>query len=161
MVRAPTNSEIRSYLKSYNSNFAFGGLGACFVLFQVIATANGRFLKTLPIFLLIYPTIALAWYIQRKVEYIAVDLEKKTLDSISFLGLPRKRIPIASMIHIGTRNMFVGGLTVMTVTYVLPNGKKKTVNAGGKESLDSNLQKILDALVEINPSLRIPHELRR
>jgi hypothetical protein len=57
--------------------------------------------------------------------------------------------------------MLVGGLTVMTVTYVLPNGKKKMVNAGGKESLDSNFQKILDAIVEINPSLRIPPELRR
>jgi hypothetical protein len=57
--------------------------------------------------------------------------------------------------------MFAGGLTVMTATYVLPYGKKKTVNAGGKESFDSNFQKMLDTFVEINPSLRIPPELRR
>jgi hypothetical protein len=157
---ASANNEIRSYLKPYNSNFAFGGLEACFLLFQIIATSNGRFFKTLPIFLLVYPTIALAWFIQRKIEYIAVDLEKKTLNSISFLGLPRKTIPVTSMVHIGTRGMFVGGLTVMSVTYIAPNGKKKTVNAGGKESFDSNFQKLLDPLIEINPSLRIPPELR-
>jgi hypothetical protein len=155
-----TKNEIRSYLKSYNSAFGFGGIGACFLLFQIIAISNGRFFKTLPAFLLIYLVIGFAWYIQRKVEYIAIDLEQKTLNSISFLGLPRRKIPVASMTHIGTRGMFAGGLTVMTITYTLPDGKKGTVNAGGKESLDSNFEKILDTLVEMNPNLHIPPELR-
>ena len=156
-----TDSEIRSYLKPYNADITFGIFAVGAFLIQLIAASNGRFVKTFTVFLLIYLSIAIIWHAQRRGTFIAVNLDKKTLDAVAAFFLPRKRIPIGSIIHIGTRGMFVGGLTVMTATYVLPNGKKKMVNAGGKESLDSNFQKILDALVEINPSLRIPPELRK
>jgi hypothetical protein len=154
-----TNNEIRSYISSSSTNMFLAVFVSGFLLLQLIAISNGRFNKTLPIFLFIYAATIFIWYMQRKYAYIAIDLNKKTLNGASFFGFPPNKIPINSIIHVGTRSMFVGGLTVMTVTYILPNGKKKTVNAGGKESLDSNFQKILDALVEINPKLYVPTEL--
>jgi RsiW-degrading membrane proteinase PrsW (M82 family) len=155
------NKEVRAYMKSSNANIAFGGMGICFVVLQLIAISSGTFTKTLPIFLAIYVILGVVWYVQRKGVYIAVDMDKETLNGARFFGLPPKEIPIASIIRIGTRGMFVGGLTVMTVTYLLPSGKEKTVNAGGKQSFYAvQFQKILDALVEINPKIHIPSELR-
>lgn len=147
-------------MNTSNADITFGGIGICLVMVHLIAISNGRLFITLPAFLLIYPTVFILWRLLRRAIYIAVDLEKKTLNGALFFGFQNK-IPIASIIHLGARGMMLGGLTVMTVTYVLPNGRKKIVNAGGKESLDANFSKILDALVEINPNLQIPSELRR
>jgi hypothetical protein len=155
------NDEVRSYLKSSNADIAFGGIGICLLILQLISIASGTFIKSLLMFLIIYLVLGLIWYSQRNGEYIAIDLDKETLNGARFFGLPSKKIPIASITHIGTRSMFAGGLTVMTVTYVLPNGQERTVNVGGKQSLDSRFQNILDALVEINPKLTIPSQLRK
>jgi len=155
------DNEIRSYLKSSNTDITFGAFAIFAFVIQLIAASNGRFLKTLAIFLLIYAALALIWYAQRRSTYIAVNFKKESLDAVATFFLPRRSIPIASIVHIGTRGMFAGGLTVMAVTYILPNGRKKTVNVGGKESLDQNFGKILDALVAINPKLDIPAELRK
>jgi hypothetical protein len=155
------NNEIRSYLNPSNGNITFGAFGVGFLFLQLIAISNGRFLKKLPVFLLIYPAIALVWYAQRKSTYIAVDLDKQTLNGSAVFFLPVRKIPIASITHIGTRGMYLGGLTVMAITYISPNGKKKTVGVGAKQTLDEvQFQKILDALVELNPKLHVPSELR-
>ena len=51
--------------------------------------------------------------------------------------------------------------TVMKITFQTIDGKKRTVGVGAKQTLDKvQFQKILDALVNINPSLQIPPELR-
>jgi len=148
-------------MKSYNYNTFLAVFCVGFFLLQLIATSNGRFFKALPIYLVANVVAIFIWYMQRKYAYIAVDLEKNTLNAASFFGLPSKKIPISTINHIGTKGMYAGGMTVMTITYILPDGKMKKVLCGGKESLDANFQKILDALVEINPKLHVPAELRK
>jgi hypothetical protein len=160
-ITMSASNEIRSYISSSNTNVVFGGMGICFVALQIISLARGLFTKTLPIYLVIYAVIAVIWYTQRRNAYMAVDLDKKTLSGIPFFFLLRKKIPITSITHIGTRRMFAGGMTVMTVTYTLPDGKKSTVNAGAKQSFDPiSFHEILKAIIKINPKLQIPPELR-
>lgn len=56
--------------------------------------------------------------------------------------------------------MFVGATTEIEITYRLPSGRQHTVGYGTTNFLNpTDLQKVLDALVDINPSLRLPHEL--
>jgi hypothetical protein len=55
-----------------------------------------------------------------------------------------------------------GAWTVMEVTYGKSNGSTKKVGVGAKETLDKvKFQELLDAIVTINPTLRIPPELRK
>jgi hypothetical protein len=58
-------------------------------LTQLIAASNGRFIKTLPMFFLIYLSIAFIWHAQRRGTFIAVNLDKKTLDAVAAFFLPR------------------------------------------------------------------------
>jgi len=90
---------------------------------------------------------------------IAVDPETKTLRA-SNLFIPTKRIAIDSITHIGTRGMFVGAATEIEITYRQSDGRKKTVGYGTKNFLDpKDLKRFFDALIRINPGLRIPNEL--
>jgi hypothetical protein len=52
------NTEIRSYRKPYNADITFGIFAVGAFLTELIAASNGRFIKTLPEFLLIYLSIA-------------------------------------------------------------------------------------------------------
>ncbi len=62
--------------------------------------------------------------------------------------------------HIGTRGMFVGAATEIEITYRKPDGRKHTVGYGTSNFLNpKDLRRVLDALVDINPSLRLPPEL--
>ena len=56
--------------------------------------------------------------------------------------------------------MFVGAATEIEITYRKPDGRKHTVGYGTTNFLNlKDLRTVLDTLVEINPSLRLPHEL--
>jgi CHASE2 domain-containing sensor protein len=90
-----TDTEIRSYLSPYNADITFGIFVVGALLIQLIAASNGRFIPTLPAFLLIYLSIAFIWHAQRRATFIAINLDKKTLDAVATFFLPRKRIPVA------------------------------------------------------------------
>jgi hypothetical protein len=69
-------------------------------------------------------------------------------------------ILIDSITHIGTRGMFVGAATEIEITYRQLDGTKKIVGYGTKNFLDpKDLKRVFDALITINPSLRVPIEL--
>ncbi len=54
-----------------------------------------------------------------------------------------------------------GSWTVMEITYRTVEGRLTKVGVGAKETLDKlDFQKILDSIIEINPNLHIPPELR-
>jgi hypothetical protein len=56
--------------------------------------------------------------------------------------------------------MFAGAATEVEITYRKPNGREKTVGYGTTTFLNpKELRRVLDALVKINPSVHIPHEL--
>ena len=49
----------------------------------------------------------------------------------------------------------------MEITYRTVEGRLTKVGVGAKETLDKlDFQKILDSIIEINPNLHIPPELR-
>ena len=57
--------------------------------------------------------------------------------------------------------MFLGAMTVMTITYRKLAGKEVTVRSVSKQSYDkASFHKVMDAIAELNPKLYIPPELK-
>lgn len=155
-----SNKELRAYLNPNIGNITFGGFFIGFILLQLLTMLAGTFIRTLPVFVCIYLVIAIVWYAQRHYFYIALNIENQTLYGTKFFGFGRQ-IPIASIIRLGSRGMFLGAQKTLTITFLKNKGKSSTVLFGSPSSLDSvQFHKILDKLVELNPRLEIPCELR-
>jgi hypothetical protein len=101
----------------------------------------------------------LVWIASRYGTFIAVDPERKTLRASNFF-IPAKPILVGSITDIGTRGMFAGAATEIEITYRKSDGRKHTVGYGTTNFLNhKDLRRVLDALSDINPSLRLPREL--
>jgi hypothetical protein len=120
----------------------------------------GRFFTVWPVIVFISLALWFLWIASRRGTFIAVDPQRAVLRASEFFLKPRE-IPIARITHIGISGMF-GLWTAMDVTHQKPDGSKKTVGCGAKETLEKvQFQKVLDAIVAINPNLQIPPELRK
>ena len=129
------------------------------LVFIFVSLSNGRFLSVWWLPLLMFIGLGLIWVASRRGTFIVVDLNRKTLHASNFF-IRTRSIPIESITHIGTRGMFVGAATEIEITYRKPDGRKHTVGYGTTNFLNlKDLRTVLDTLVEINPSLRLPHEL--
>jgi hypothetical protein len=152
-------NEVKSYVRSRIVNGLIGIMAAYPLVMIVVSIFNGRVVIVWPIIVIVSLALWLLWIAARRGTFIAINLQRGVLRGSAFFLKPRE-IPIASITHVGTSGMF-GGWTVMEVTYQRPDGSKKTVGFGAKETLDKvSFEQILDALVRINPNLRIPPELR-
>jgi hypothetical protein len=128
-------------------------------IYTLVSIVNGRFLVVWWFPLTFAAGLLLVWMASRHGTFIAVDPERKTLRASNFF-IPTKRIPIGSITSIGTRGMFAGAATEIEITYRKSGGRKHTVGYGTTSFLNhKDLRRVLDALLDINPSLRLPHEL--
>lgn len=151
--------EIRSYVSPRLANGAVGYIAACFLIMAAISVLVGRMLETWPLFVLIGAILYFVWLGIRRGTFIAIDSTQRTLRGSGFF-LRGRAIPIEAITRINARGIFLGAWTTMTVTYRKPGGNPKTVEVGIKEGFQ-NFDRILDVLVDINPKLRIPSELRQ
>ena len=100
------------------------------------------------------------WILMHPKSYISVDKTVGVFRSFAF-GFRSREIPISAITHIGVRGTFLGAMAVMTITYRNPSGKEVTVRSVSKQSYDkASFHKVMDAISELNPRLRIPTELR-
>jgi len=153
-----TDKEIRSYVSSSVAN-GIVGIMAVYpsIMILVVLSMGNVFALWLPT--LIFLALILLWVALRKGTYIAIDLEEDTLDGSAVFFPPRK-IPVSSIVDVGVGSMFLSW-TVMKITFQPPHGEKRTVGVGVKQTLDKvQFRGVLDALVRINPKLKIPTELR-
>jgi hypothetical protein len=133
-------------------------IGFSFMLLAGILVGN--FTRVLSLAAFVYPAIWLLWTASRRGTFIVINLNKKTLQGSNFF-IKTTPIPIETITHIGTRGMFGGAATEVEITYTTPNGQKMTIGYGARNVLNPpELQKILKALVTINPALQIPSELQ-
>jgi hypothetical protein len=131
------------------------------IILTIVSISNGRFFKVFWLPALVFFFIWLFWYTSRRGTYIQVNTARKTLSASNFF-IKTKEIPIGSITHIGTRGMYVGAATLIQITYEKPSGRTQTLGYSRTNYLDhTNLKKILEALVSINPKLTIPSELRK
>jgi hypothetical protein len=153
-------SEIRSYISYRLANGLIGVMAAYPLVAILVSIFNGRFFTVWPVIVFISLALWFLWIASRRGTFIAVDPQRAVLRASAFFLKPRE-IPIARITHIGISGIF-GLWTVMDVTYQKPDGSKKTVGCGAKETLEKvQFQKVLDAIVAINPNLQIPPELRK
>jgi hypothetical protein len=153
-------NEIRSYAYSSVMNVAIGIFSLYPVILLIVSVGNGSVSVVWPTIAAIAAAIVVLWIVSRRGAYISINTTDKTLSSAVF-GLKTRSIAISSITHIGTRGAF-GGWTVMQITYRQSNGKERTGGYGAKQTLErKSFQEILDALVNINPNLHIPSELRK
>jgi hypothetical protein len=121
---------------------------------------HGTLTKTFWLPITIFVFLFLFWYASRWGNFIVVRRDKQVLEASNYF-FRTKSILIKSIVSIGTRSAFAGSAIEMEITYLKPGGKKKVLGFGTKNLLNrADLQKILSALVEINPKLHIPAELR-
>lgn len=154
------NNEIRSYADKRLVNGLISIMAAYPLVAFFVAILNGRFLKVWPVIFVISMALWVLWIASRRGTFIAVDSQRALLRASAFFLRPRE-IPIPLITHVGISGMF-GLWTVMDITYQKSDGSKKTVGCGAKETLDKvTFQKVLDAIVAINPTLHIPPELRK
>lgn len=155
----PNSNEIRSYVSSNVANGLVGIMALYPLVMILVALSRGNLFNVLWLPAFVFFVLVLLWLALRKGTYIAIDPQKDTLIGSAFFFPPRK-ILISSITHVGVGRMFLSW-TVMKITFQTIDGKKRTVGVGAKQTLDKvQFQKILDALVNINPSLQIPPELR-
>jgi hypothetical protein len=152
-------AEIRCYGNPKVANGLMLVITAGLSLMIISGIALENYASALTVGAIGYSAISLAWIASRRGTFIAVDPESKTLQASNFF-IPTKTIHIGSITHIGTRGMFVGAATEIEITYRKPDGRKHSVGYGTTNFLNpKDLRKVLDALIEINPSLRLPPEL--
>ncbi len=152
-------AEIRCYGNPKVANGLMLVITAGLSLMVISGIALENYASALTVGAIGYSAISLVWIGSRRGTFIAVDPERKTLEASNFF-IPTKTIPIGSITHIGTRGMFVGAATEIEITYRKPDGIKKTIGYGTTNFLNlKDLKRVFDALLEINPSLRLPHEL--
>jgi hypothetical protein len=153
-------NEIRCYGNPKVVNGFFGIMAAYPLTMLLISLANARFVRVLPIIVLISLAISVWWVASRKGFFILVNPKSRTLQAVNFF-IRTREIPIASITYIGTRGMFMGAATGIEVTYRKSDGMEKTVGYGTKNFLNPpDLQRVLETLVTINPSLELSAELR-
>jgi hypothetical protein len=151
--------EIRCYGNQRVANGLVAVMAIYPLVFILVSLSNGRFLSVWWLPLLMFIGLGLIWVASRRGTFIVVDLNRKTLHASNFF-IRTRSIPIESITHIGTRGMFVGAATEIEITYRKPDGRKKTIGYGTTNFLNpKDLKRVFDALLEINPSLRLPHEL--
>jgi hypothetical protein len=125
------------------------------------AAYNGHFLQVLWLPVLIFALLFLFWYTARWGTYILVNKNKKILQASNYF-FRTKPILVESIVSIDTRSAFAGAATEIEISYVKPDGKKTVLGYGARNFLNSDdLRKILETLVDINPKLHIPLELRK
>ena len=128
-------------------------------LMVVSGVLEGNYRSALTVAAIGYSVISLIWIASRHGTFIAVDPGARTLQASNFF-IRTSAIPIDTITHIGTRGMFAGAVAEIEITYRQSDGRKKTVGYGTKNFLDpKDLKRFFDALIRINPGLRIPNEL--
>jgi hypothetical protein len=154
------NKEIRCYGNNRVANGLIGIMVGGFSVMLLAGVVVGNYYVSVVLGVCIYPLLWLLWYASRRGTFIVVDLGRRTLQG-SNCFIRTRRIPIKAITRIGTRGMFAGAATEIEIIYREPNGREKTVGYGTTNFLDhQDLQKLLDAIVAINPLLHIPSELR-
>jgi hypothetical protein len=154
-----TSQQIKCYGSSKVVNGWFGIMAAYPAVMLVITVANGRFFQVWPALLFAAFALWLWWHASRRGTYIAVDQRTRRIFG-SNLFIRSRDIPIDAITGISTRQIFAGLATETEVTYRKSNGRQKTVGYGTTNFLDHVcLRRILDAIVAMNPKLRIPPEL--
>ena len=152
-------AEIRCYGRPRVANGLVLVIAAGLSLMVAAGMLEGNYTSALTVAAIGYSAISLVWIASRHGTFIAVDPDAKTLRASNFFMRTRP-IPIDSITRIGTRGMFVGAVTEIEITYRESDGRRKTVGYGTKNFLDrKDLKRVFDALVTINPSLRVPNEL--
>ena len=157
---AGAHEEIRSCA---NTKTVYASAGLMFIL--ALAGLSGGFssngLSTyLSVLFSILLMVLALWILTHPKSYISVDKTDGVFRSRIF-GFRSREIPIAAITHIGIRGTFLGAMNVMTITYRKPNGKEVTVRSVSKQSFDkASFQKVMYTLVELNPKLHIPTELK-
>lgn len=155
------DNEIRCYGNPKIINGFIGVMAAYPVAMIVVSIFNGRLVKVWPLIALISLALWLWWIASRKGTFIVVDRNRKTLQASNFF-IRTRRVPIEAITRIGTRGMFVGAATEIEITYRKPNGRERTLGYGTMTFLNpADLHTILDALIAINSTLRLPPELRK
>jgi hypothetical protein len=152
-------AEIRCYGKPRVANGLVLVIAAGLSLMVGSGLLEGNYTAALAVAAIGYFAVSLVWIGSRHGTFIAVDPDTKTLRASNFF-IRTRPIPIDSITRIGTRGMFVGAVTEIEITYRESDGRRKTVGYGTKSFLDrKDLKRVFDALVAINPSLRVPNEL--
>lgn len=128
-------------------------------LMVVSAVLEGNYRSALTVAAIGYSIILFVWIASRHGTFIAIDPDARTLQASNFF-IRTRAIPIDTITHIGTRGMFAGAATGIEITYRQSDGRKKTVGYGTKNFLDpKQLKRFFDALITINPGLRVPNGL--
>lgn len=151
--------EIRCYGAPKIANGLILVVAAGLSLMVLAGVLEGNYAPAATIGAIGYSAIFLVWIASRHGTFIAVDPESQTLRASNFF-IPTKSIPVGSISNIGTRGMFAGAATEIEITYRKADGRKDTVGYGTINFLNhKDLRRVLDALLDINPNLRLPHEL--
>jgi hypothetical protein len=155
--------EERGEIRCYGNPRVINGFAGVMAIYPVVAifvsVLNGRvfLVSWLPFVFLI--GIFQLWYASLHGTFIGVDLDSELLIASNWF-IRTKPVPIGSITRLGTRGMFAGAATEVEITYRKPSGREKTVGYGTTTFLNpKELRRVLDALVKINPSVHIPHEL--
>ncbi len=155
------DKEIKCYGNQKFVNGSIVALSIFPLIMLIVSITDGDFLRVLPVVASIFAALGLFWYASQKGTFIAVDLDNKTLRASNWF-IKTNSIPVNTITHIGTRGMFAGTATEIEITYIKSDGKKRTIGYGTKNFLNPpDLQKILKALVTINPELEMPSELQK
>jgi hypothetical protein len=155
----PSNREIRSYISANVANGLIGVMALYPAAMILVAISRGTTLNVLWLPASICLTLIVLWCALRMGTYISIDLQNETLNGAAFF-LPPRTISVSAITHVGVGGAFLSW-TVMKVTFRTVGGTKRTVGVGIKQALDKgSFDRILEAIVRINPDLVVPSELR-
>ena len=156
-----SSQEIRCYIDQRFANLGVGIMAACFAVMAFSSMLVGHFVQTLPMTASIFVMLWLLWFVLRRGTFIAIDVKNATLFG-SAIFLKSKPIPIKSILKVHAGHAFLGGWTILQVTFIKPDGAQKTVQLGAKETLNKiDFQRLLDELSRLGSHLHIPAELRK
>jgi hypothetical protein len=151
--------EIRCYGKPRVANGLVFVVAAGILLMAIAGLLEGHDFEAFITALIGYSAVFLVWLASRYGTFIAVDPDTERLSAANFF-IRTRQIPVGSITDISTRGMFAGAATELEITYRQSSGRKTTVGYGTINFLNrKDLKRVLDALLEMNPRLRLPGAL--